>query len=313
MWQLAYDGVRHGFIFYPFSGTGSSELFTGNNSASAGTWIKVAVQYKATSDGGAQLYLNGQTQPSWGVSGNYTRTADLQRLQLWNEGLSNNDFDDVSIAGTPPPGATPPGAPTNVVGSPLDRAVSVSWTAPASDGGSPITGYRITPFIGTTAQSPVLTGSAATNFTVAGLTDGTAYTFKVSASNAAGNGSDSAASAPVTPQPAPPPGPPTGVTATAADASAVTQLDGARLRRWQPDHQLPDHAVHQRRCADADQHGLDGDHADRDRAQQWHDLHVLRRRAQRDRRGPGVDPVDSDHADPGDHAGRADGCHRLAA
>ena len=29
MWQLAYDGSRHGFYFYPFSGTGSTEIFTG--------------------------------------------------------------------------------------------------------------------------------------------------------------------------------------------------------------------------------------------------------------------------------------------
>jgi hypothetical protein len=220
MWQLAYDGSRHGFYFYPFSGTGSTEIFTGVNSAAAGTWIKVTVQYKATTNGGAQLYLNGQTQPAWGVSGDYTRTANLQRLQLWNEGLTNNDFDDVSIATLPPQGATPPGAPTGVAGTALDHAVSLSWTAPASDGGSPITGYTITPYIGTTAQTPVQTGSAMANFTVAGLTDGTAYTFTVSASNAAGNGPASAASAPVTPQPAPPPGPPTGVTATAADASA---------------------------------------------------------------------------------------------
>ncbi len=220
MWQLAYDGVRDGFIFYPFSNTGSTEIFTGSNSAPPGTWIKVSVQYKATASGGAQLFLNGQTQPGWGVTGNYARSADLQRLQFWNEGLTNNDFDDVSIAALPPQGATPPGAPTGVAGTPLDRAVSVSWTAPASDGGSPITGYTITPYIGTTAQAPVQTGSAATSFTVAGLTNGTAYTFTVSARNAAGNGSSSTASAPVTPQPAPPPGPPTGVTAIAADASA---------------------------------------------------------------------------------------------
>lgn len=221
MWQLAYDGVRDGFLFYPYSNTGGTEIFTGTNSAPNGIWIKVAIQYEATASGGAQLFLNGTTQAAWGVSGNYARTADLQRLQLWNEGLTNNDFDDVSVATTPPVGATPPGAPTGVTGAPLDHAVALSWTAPASDGGSPITGYRITPYIGTTAQAPVLTGSASTSFTVAGLTDGTSYTFTVAAVNAAGNGPDSAASGPITPQPAPPPGPPTGVTATAADASAA--------------------------------------------------------------------------------------------
>ena len=220
MWMLSYDGIRHGFLFYPYTNTGSTEIFTGTNSAAAGTWVKVDVQYKATANGGAQLFLNGQTQSAWGITGNYVRTANLQRLQLWNEGLNNNDFDDVSVATVPPPGATPPGAPTGVSGAPLDRAVSVSWTAPASDGGSAITGYRITPYVGGTAQAAVLTGSAATSFTVAGLTNGTAYTFTVAAVNAAGTGADSVASGPVTPQPAPPPGAPTGLTATAGDASA---------------------------------------------------------------------------------------------
>ena len=72
---------------------------------------------------------------------------------------------------------TVPGAPTGVTGAPRDRAVALTWTAPSSDGGSTITSYRITPYIGANAQTPVNTGSSATGFTVTGLTNGTAYTF----------------------------------------------------------------------------------------------------------------------------------------
>ena len=227
MWEVAYDGTRHGLYFYPFRSTGSTEIFTGVDSAPAGTWLKVQVEYKADAvGGGAQLYINGQTQAGWGVSGDYSRTANLQRIQLWNEGLTNNDFDDVSVATLPPPGAVPPGAPTGVNGSPLDRAVSLTWTPPTADGGTPITRYRITPFVGATAQDPVITPSPATSFTVGGLTNGVAYTFKVAAINGAGTGPDSAASPAITPQPAPPPGPPLDVTATAGNASA--------LIRWSP-------------------------------------------------------------------------------
>ena len=157
----------------------------------------------------------------WGVSGNYSRTANLQRIQLWNEGLTNNDYDDVTVQTVPPPGVSPPGAPTGVTGSPLDRAVSLTWTAPTSDGGSPITGYQITPYAGSNAQLPILTGSPATTFTVGGLTNGVGYTFRVAAINAAGTGTDSTPSPVITPQPAPPPGPPTNVVATAGNASAT--------------------------------------------------------------------------------------------
>ena len=140
-----------------------------------------------------------------------------------------------------------PGAPTGVGGTAGNASVALSWTAPASNGGSAITGYRVTPFIGATAQTPVLTGSAATTFTVTGLTNGTAYTFKVAAINAVGTGADSAASAAITPAAAATvPGAPTGVGGTAGNGHRGALVDGARLERRQRDHRLPRHAVHRR-------------------------------------------------------------------
>ena len=100
--------ARHGFIFYPYRQSGSTEIFTGNNTAASGVWIKVQIEYKAdAAGGGAQLYLNGVTRNRWSVKGNYSRTANLQRIQLWNEGLTNNDFDDVTVYTIPPPGVNP--------------------------------------------------------------------------------------------------------------------------------------------------------------------------------------------------------------
>lgn len=89
------------------------------------------------------------------------------------------------------------------------RAATVSWTAPAS-GGSPITGYVITPYRNGTAQAAITVGSGVRTRTVTGLDAGVPYTFRVRARNAVGNGAWSPHSAVVTPTAPSDPGDPGG-------------------------------------------------------------------------------------------------------
>jgi titin len=124
-----------------------------------------------------------------------------------------------SAASNPMTPATVPGAPTIGTVAASNASASVSWTAPSSDGGSAITGYVVTPYVGSTAQTAQTFVSTATTQTVTGLTNGTTYTFVVAAVNAVGIGAESAASNPMTP--ATVPGAPTIVTATPANASAT--------------------------------------------------------------------------------------------
>ena len=92
-----------------------------------------------------------------------------------------------------------PGAPTAVVARPATSAVQVDWTAPEDDGESPVTGYTITPYVAGVAQAPVASAGTGTSKVIPGLANGTAYTFRVSATNAIGTGAASAASAAATP------------------------------------------------------------------------------------------------------------------
>jgi len=90
--------------------------------------------------------------------------------------------------------AAVPDAPTAVTASPGNATAYVTWTAPASNGGSPITRYTVTASPGGATAT-----SVATAVTVSGLTNGTSYSFTVIATNAVGTGPVSSASTPVTP------------------------------------------------------------------------------------------------------------------
>ncbi|SCF09367.1 Putative Ig domain-containing protein [Micromonospora saelicesensis] len=107
---------------------------------------------------------------------------------------------------------TVPGAPTNTSATAGTNAATVSWTAPAN-GGSPITGYTVTPYLGGVAQTPRAFSGTATTQVVTGLTAGATYTFRVAATNAGGTGPQSDPSGSVTVNapptltfPPPPPG-----------------------------------------------------------------------------------------------------------
>jgi hypothetical protein len=70
----------------------------------------------------------------------------------------------------------------------------VNWVAPATNG-SPITGYVVVPFIGATAQpARTFNNNPALAQLITGLTNNTAYTFKVAAKNARGTSPVSLAS-----------------------------------------------------------------------------------------------------------------------
>jgi hypothetical protein len=98
-------------------------------------------------------------------------------------------------------------APTTVPGAPViagvdllgDGAATVRWSAPATDGGSPITGYEVSVTQGATTTPLGTVDASTTELTTLDLVNGTAATFQVVAVNAVGD-SAAATSSAVTPQ-----------------------------------------------------------------------------------------------------------------
>jgi hypothetical protein len=88
---------------------------------------------------------------------------------------------------------SPLDAPTSLTATAGNAQIALSWTAPSAPGASAITGYTVeyTPS-GGSAQT-VSTGSTSTSYTLTGLTGGTAYSVRVRAVSATGNGDYSTA------------------------------------------------------------------------------------------------------------------------
>ena len=157
------------------------------------TWAKVAAESDSAFTG-LRAFVTAAVVPIPRAVPATTRTI---------EGLENGTalafrVTALNVAGTGPAAdagtATPRTVPLAVqalTATPADREVTLQWTAPASDGGSPITGYSIEQSTdgGTTWTSVIAdTGTTDTTATLTGLTNGSRADFRVQPLNEAGAG-----------------------------------------------------------------------------------------------------------------------------
>src|SRR2546422_227840 len=122
-------------------------------------------------------------------------------------------------------GPTVPLAPTGLTTPYVSSSqISISWHAPPSDGGAPITGYQIESSTdGGTTWSIIVpnTGNTGTWYSNYNLLASTPYTYRVSAINSAGTGSPSS-TASATTSPATVPTQPTGLATPYVSSSQIS-------------------------------------------------------------------------------------------
>jgi hypothetical protein len=188
-----------------------------------------------TDNGGAALTSYTVTSSP----GDFTCTVNAPTTSCIVSGLSNGtaytftvkatNANGDSLASTASSSITPakaPDAPTNVLVVAGTEKITVSWTAPASNG-SPITSYTVQAYdsSGTAVAGAtcVATAPAVTCDVSANLVAGNQYTFKVTATSTAGTSLASDASAGIAVNAAP--SPPINVTAIAGNVSATVSWD----------------------------------------------------------------------------------------
>ena len=118
---------------------------------------------------------------------------------------------------TPVTPVTAPGAPGGLTATAGDSQVSLTWKAPASDGGAQITSYDVYEGTSQNISGEPVASPAGTSVTVKNLADGTTYYFKVTAVNKVGQGPASGAASATPAAAVTKPGAPTGLTATAGN------------------------------------------------------------------------------------------------
>src|SRR5207247_2593201 len=157
--------------------------------------------HRGTSSNGETLKAtigNVLTYTDTTVTNGVTYYYQVSALNNVGEGPKSNE-----APATPPAPAGPPGAPQGLGATAGDATVTLTWSAPSSNGGSPITNYRI--YRGTSSNGETLKATIGNvlTYTDTSVTNGVTYYYQVSAVNGAGEGprSNEASATPSAPPP----------------------------------------------------------------------------------------------------------------
>jgi len=167
-------------------GNGSAKLSWTAPASNGGAAITGYNVYRGTSPGGesATPVATGVTGTSYTDTGLTNGTAYYYTVAAVNAVGASSQSGEATVT----PQATAPTAPTGLAAVAGNGSVSLSWSVPASDGGTTITGYNI--YRGTAqggeAAIPIASGVTSTSYSDASVANGTTYYYTVAAVNAVG-------------------------------------------------------------------------------------------------------------------------------
>jgi hypothetical protein len=169
-----------------FNQDGKLDLAVAN---SAGNNISILIGKGDGTFQPAENYTVG-SGPSSATVGDFNKDGKLDLA------VANSAGNNVSVLLNTTSATTVPGAPRKVKATASSEQATVSFLPPESDGGSPIISYTVT-----SSPGKITATGTSSPITVTGLTNGVAYTFTVTATNAIGAGPASAPSDKLIPGP----------------------------------------------------------------------------------------------------------------
>ncbi|MCL2071602.1 MAG: RICIN domain-containing protein [Oscillospiraceae bacterium] len=147
-------------------------------------------------------FISKHTGMAIDVTNNLTANlTGIVQYYLWGDNNQAQQFRLIGVCLTckkaPCECLTTPTAPQNFIATSGNGKVTITWTAPASNGGSAITRYEVS----SNGGISWVTASSNTTHTFTGLTNGTSYAFCVRAVNSSGNGATASVTATPTTEP----------------------------------------------------------------------------------------------------------------
>ncbi len=205
---LYLTGAGTSILALSWDGASSSQTSCGNADAGA------AVYKMKLISGGFEVYKGGVLM----CTHNTAVVVNNKPIFLENSAAASI-FDNIVVYGLAPID-TVPDAPTIGTATAGNASASVTFTAPSSNGGNAITGYTVT-----SSPGGITASGASSPITVTGLTNDTAYTFTVKATNSQGDSVASSSSNSVTPALPQAPGQVTGLVATGFNRQVLLGFD----------------------------------------------------------------------------------------
>ena len=164
-----------------------------SGTAEPGSTVVVSI----TSTGGSGTYIANPGGTVAGSDGKYAFSTSLKSMAdgtLTVQAVATDAAGNVSQPGQVSPQPvlqTRPTAPQNLSAAAGNGQAVLSWLAPASTGGVPLTGYSLTvtdTSVPGSATPSFSIDPAATSYTVTGLANGHSYSFSLTAANNIGSG-----------------------------------------------------------------------------------------------------------------------------